>query len=110
MEIILTRVGIRSNGYPTSGRVVVDEVGLGAGLLDRLSELGYRAGDSTAGGAPKNGDRFTNLRAESYWRLRERLETYEIALPPHEELTEGLLATSCKVTAEGKVAIPPRRN
>jgi hypothetical protein len=35
----LRRVGVMPDG---SGWVIVDEVGLGAGVVDRLKELGYR--------------------------------------------------------------------
>ncbi len=110
MRELLDRVGVRphSDGLSASGSVVIDEVGLGGGVLDRLKELGYCCEGFNGGRSPRNGARFTNLRAESYWRLRERLEAFEVALPPDEELAEELLATSWKVTADGKVALPPK--
>ena len=107
---VLDRVGVRpwSGGHYAYGCVVIDEVGLGGGVLDRLKELGYRCKGFNGGRSPRDGARFANLRAESYWRLRERLEAFEVALPPDEELAEELLATSWKVTADGKVALPPK--
>jgi len=110
VRVVLDRVGVRpgTGGHSASGSVVIDEVGLGGGVLDRLKELGYCCEGFNGGRSPRDVARFANLRAESYWRLRERLEAREVALPPDEELAEELLATSWKVTADGKVALPPK--
>ena len=57
------------------GMIFVDTVGIGKGLYDRLrhrekgvTHNGYRA---VSGGAKAKNERFVNLRAENYWRLRE---------------------------------------
>lgn len=87
-------------------RVVVDEVGLGAGLADRLRELGYRGLEGFNGGrAARDTERFLNLRAASYWNLRDRLERGEVALPPDEMLFDELLALRWRPTPDGKVQL-----
>ncbi len=90
---------------PGAGKLIVDEIGLGAGVLDRLKELGFRCEGFNGGSSPHDKDRFANLRAAAYWLLRERLEQGHIALPPDEALAEELLATSWRPTPEGRVKI-----
>jgi hypothetical protein len=96
----LRRLHNGSNAY-----VVVDSVGLGAGVVDRLKELGHSAYAFNGGMRPWDRDRFLNVRAESYWHLRESLEAGEIALPPDEELSDELLAIQWRATSEGKIQI-----
>ena len=100
----LRRVGIAPGG---SGWVIVDEVGLGAGVLDRLKELGYRYRAYPFNGGRKARDRarFLNARAESYWHLRQKLEAGEIALPRDEMLFDELVATRWRPTSDGRVQI-----
>jgi hypothetical protein len=63
-------------------KMVLDEVGLGGGPVDRLIEM-QMVGDFpseieivpvNAGGKPKNPKRFKNLGAEMWWGMRERLK------------------------------------
>jgi len=90
------------------GRVVVDEVGVGAGVADRLSELGYNVEPFNGGRSPRDGDRFLNRRAEAYWHLRDLLERGEIALPADEALADELLAQVWRPTSDGKVMLEPK--
>ena len=115
----LKRVDVSRPGYypqqrrqrePGYGRVIVDEVGLGAGVLDRLRELEYQAEGFNGGSSPRDGDRFANLRAQSYWVLRERLEAGELALPADERLMDELIATRWRPTPEGKVRIEAKED
>lgn len=105
--------------------VHVDEVGLGAGVLDRLARTlpaleyvdlhaglrqrlhrrrptahGFAA--SRSAGLP---DRFRNLRAQGYWHVRKRLEEGSLALPADERLAEELLATRVRFGADGRTEI-----
>jgi hypothetical protein len=102
---IATRRPARRLIEPGAGKLIVDEIGLGAGVLDRLVELGYRAEGFNGGSSPRDKDRFANRRAQAYWILRELLERGEIALPADEALAEELLATSWRPTPEGRVKI-----
>lgn len=99
----------RSRNRPVCvGRVVVDEVGVGAGVADRLGELGYNVEPFNGGRSPRDGDRFLNRRAEAYWHLRDLLERGEIALLPEEALADELLAQVWRPTADGKVMLEPK--
>lgn len=103
--------GIHSRGSEDgpAGHVIVDEVGLGGGVLDRLRELGYRAQGYNGGRSPES-DRYFNRRAESYWQLRRRLEAGELALPELQELEEELLALRYRVTPAGKTQLEAKRD
>ena len=46
-------------------------VGVGAGIYDRLAELGVPVAAYNGGEAPYDKERFVNARAEDYWNLRE---------------------------------------
>jgi len=104
LQTELRRVGVLPDG---SGYVIVDEVGLGAGVLDRLKEIGYRYHAYPFNGGRRAHDqpRFLNARAESYWHLRQKLEAGEIALPRDEMLFDELVATRWRPTSDGRVQI-----
>jgi len=68
---------------------VVDLVGVGAGVYDRLVELGLPVTPYNGGEAPFDKERFVNARAEDYWNLREIFENGEIDI---DELDDKLAA------------------
>jgi hypothetical protein len=68
---------------------VVDVNGLGAGVFDRLKELGYQCIPFNGGERAYNPLKYRNRRAESYWEAREMMEEGLIDL---EELDEDLQA------------------
>lgn len=53
--------------------ISIDDTGLGGGVTDRLQELGFSVNAVNNGEAAGDRDRFHNMRAECYWRIRERL-------------------------------------
>jgi len=57
---------------------IVDVVGIGAGVADRLKELGYRVREFNGGNKAKNAEKFYNRRAEAYWILRENIDALSI--------------------------------
>jgi hypothetical protein len=64
-------------------------VGVGAGVYDRLVELGLPVVAYNGGEAPYDKERFVNARAEDYWNLRELFENGEIDI---DELDDVLAA------------------
>lgn len=95
----------RRERYKATGQVVVDSIGIGAGVADRLAEREYEVTEFKGSRSPKDEERFANLRAEGFWRLRDRLEAGEIALPRDEALFDELLAIRWEPTADGRVKI-----
>jgi len=88
-------------------RIVIDEVGVGGGIVDRLKEQDYRVHGYNGGRSPKR-PTFANLRAESHWHLRTLLEQGQIALPHDEELFDELVAIRWRATSAGKIQIEPK--
>ena len=81
------------------GRAIVDVVGVGAGVYDRLREvharpLAYTGSGKAAGARDRSGKLgFTNVRSAAYWHLRELLDpSFEpvLALPPDNLLISDL--------------------
>lgn len=93
---------------------IVDVIGIGAGVLDRLREQGFRAqafnAANTSRGRDKTGEMgFTNLRAESWYRVRELLDPSagsKIALPPDDQLLADLTTPrAAELMSGGKLKI-----
>lgn len=95
----------RGGGFKGTGTVVVDAIGLGAGVLDRLKAEDYRTVEYKGSKSPREKDRYRNLRAESYWRLKDALEAGELSIPPDEGLFQELLAVRWAPTADGRIQL-----
>lgn len=91
---------------------VVDSIGVGAGVVDRLRELKERVQPYTGSAKTSAKTRtrehgFTNVRSAAYWRLRELLDpAFEptVMLPADEQLLADLTAP----TWGELTGIPPR--
>lgn len=91
-----------------NGAIFVDQIGVGAGALAVLIGQGYNANGVNWG--LSNCDRaYQNVKAESYWLLREAFRTGEIAIAPlgelEDELMEDLAGTYYEETVTGKIRI-----
>lgn len=87
--------------------VVVDENGVGGGVVDRLRQLGYRVHGVNSQGAPKDKDKYLNLRAELYDLMKNwlRIGGIDDGAELHDDLkgpeygfnnTKGLLQVESK--------------
>lgn len=90
--------------YPGSP-MLVDETGVGAGVLDRLNELGLFVFGFAPGGQASS-TQFKNLRSESFWHLREMFEYGLLDVDPEDdELQSQLTSILWKVDDKGRIAI-----
>jgi len=91
--------------------IKVDEIGIGAGVVDRLKELKCPATGVNVASAPVEPERFMNLRAELWWNLRERLDPNPrvnpnpIALPPDDQLLADLTNVKYKIDSRGRIQL-----
>lgn len=93
--------------------VIVDVIGIGAGVYDRLREQGVMVLAFNASARTDFLDRsgefgFTNVRSAAWWMLRELLEPAygaEVALPPDDDLTGELVAPRWRVMSGGKIQV-----
>lgn len=60
------------------GKIKVDVIGMGAGIADRLRELGYDVVDVNVSSASTDSEKWPNLRHELWWELRELFHRNEI--------------------------------
>ncbi len=67
-----------------SPQIVVDDVGVGGGVTDRLRELGHRVVAFQGGGKARVPDEYPNRRAEAWFELAEQLP--ELDLPERDEM------------------------
>lgn len=98
---------------------LVDVIGIGAGVVDRLREQGQR--NIVAFNASAGTDRrdtsgelgFTNLRSAAWWNLRELLDPAngeQVALPPDDLLTGDLTAPHWRVLSGGRIQIESKED
>ncbi len=87
--------------------IAIDDIGVGGGVVDRLVELGIEGLEPVNVSKPaSDSERFTNLRAELYWRLRERFRAGEIAIPQwDDELCVELASIRYGHDSSGKIKI-----
>jgi len=89
-----------------SAPVWVDAIGLGAGVLDRLSELGGHAVPFIASARASNPQRYLNLRAETWWHARECFRLGVVDLDPLDRvMAEQLGAVAYKLAPSGSLQI-----
>lgn len=69
--------------------VFIDSVGLGAGLCDRMRQLGYRVIDVNAGSAATESGKYINKRIEMWDQARQWLESGG-RIPDDRDLISGL--------------------
>lgn len=85
-----------------------DADGLGAGVVDRLREQGFRVGEIHGGAPARDRERFKNRKAELYWNFRERLVAGDVALPEDIELQAQLTSITYRVLSSGQIEITPK--
>ena len=79
--------------------VKIDEIGVGAGVVDRLHEEGIKVFGVNVGKTADDDERFTNIRAEHYWNMREWIKNADI---PRDDDYIELANLKYKLTSKGK--------
>lgn len=83
-----------------------DSIGLGAGVFDRIEELGkfnvYRINSALR----TKSEQFRNVRAEIYWNLMQKVLDKSVCYPEDEELRRQLINVTFEVTdSSGEIKI-----
>ena len=86
-------------------QVCIDEIGVGAGVVDRLREQGYRVRGINVARSARQSSLFANLRAEGYWRLRDLFAAGEIGLPADSQLMGELAALRYSYDSLGRIVM-----
>jgi phage terminase large subunit len=86
--------------------ICVDVIGLGAGVVDRLKELGLPVRGINVSESPALTDRYRNLRAELwYGKVRSWFQKRDVNLAGDMDLSGELTTVRFKITSNGKVQI-----
>lgn len=124
---VITRIvtWAKADTMETTGRVkgilaaepgataIVDSIGIGAGVYDRLREQGEQADSFVAGRKTGRKDAtsqfgFRDTRSAAWWNLREMLDPSRgatLALPPDDELAGDLTCLHYKHTSDAKIQV-----
>jgi phage terminase large subunit len=96
------------DGLPPSERpveILVDSIGMGSGVLDRLRELDLPARGINVSESPALGATYANLRAELWYACRAWLAARDCRLPEDDSLRADLVAPRFKFTSSGKIQV-----
>ncbi len=89
--------------------VRIDEIGIGAGVVDRLHELNHAIVEGiNVGNRASDPEHFFNLRSELYDGIRARFEEGTIKIPNDEELIGQLSSIRVEYTSRGQLKVEPK--
>lgn len=93
-------------------KVFIDCIGIGAGVVDRLHEMGYECvvGVNVARAA-NNPDQFLNLRAELWYEMREWFnQDMPVEIPDDPELQKELCGLGYDYNSSGRLVIESKKD
>lgn len=85
--------------------ILVDSIGLGAGVVDRLRELGLPTRGINVSESPAMGATYRNLKAELWHKAKAWLEGRDCKMPKDEALVSELAIVRYSFTSSGKIQI-----
>lgn len=88
--------------------ILVDVIGLGAGVVDRLNELGLPVRGVNVAESPAAGERFMRLRDELWFKVRDWFRARECRIVKDDELIAELTAPTYAFTSSGKILVEPK--
>lgn len=94
------------------GKVYVDGVGIGGGVIANLKALGVDVLSVNSGERATQPEKFMRMRDELWWNMRELLDPangYNICLPDDPELATELSCVTFSTTVENKILVEPKK-
>ncbi len=85
--------------------ICVDVIGLGAGVVDRLKELGLPIHGVNVAECPSVGERYHKLKDELWFAMREWFEGRDVKMPEDDDLIAELSTPKYDITSQGKLKI-----
>ena len=83
--------------------ILVDSIGLGAGVVDRLREIGLPVRGVNVAEVPAVGALYNRLRDELWFNARDWFTGYDCSMPKDEDLIAELTTVKYKYTSLGKL-------
>ena len=95
--------GLPPSKQPTE--ILVDSIGIGAGVCDRLAELADCTvrGINVAEAQSMKAGRFKRLRDELWWKTREWFEGRDVRIPQDDRLLAELTAPRFSIMSDGRI-------
>jgi hypothetical protein len=100
------RVVAEYEALPDSRRpseILVDSIGVGSGVVDRLQELELPVRGVNVAEAPSMGETYLNLRSELWFKTKGWLEDRSCKLPSNDQLIAELTSIRYSFTSSGKM-------
>jgi hypothetical protein len=85
--------------------ILVDVIGIGAGVVDRLKEMGVPVRGINVSERPSVDGRYMRYRDELWFRGREWFEGLDVRIPKDDELIGELCTVSYEITPGGKIQV-----
>ena len=100
------RVMAEYEALPLSQRpseILVDSIGVGGGVVDRLRELGAPVRGVNVSEVPSMGQTYNNLRTELWFKTKAWLEDRSCKIPDNDDLLADLTGIRYAFTSSGKM-------
>lgn len=85
--------------------IFVDVIGIGAGVVDRLSEQGLPVAGVNVSESPAFGDKFSKMRDELWWTARDWFYALDCQIPDDGSLLAELTLPTYDFTSGGKLKV-----
>jgi len=108
--IIVGYIDIISERNDKCKNVIIDNIGIGQGIADRLREKDYNVFEFCSS-SKSNDKRFRNLRAEGWFSLMQKIQKHEIPIIEDKELIKQLTSIHFEVVdSSGMMMIETKKN
>ena len=90
--------------------ILIDVIGIGAGVVDRLSEQNLPVRGVNVSESPSTKTNYLNLRAELWFLIRDWLAGRDVRIPDDDGLVAELSSPIYKYTSTGKIKIESKED
>jgi hypothetical protein len=106
-EDLMGTVGriVHEAGLDKPTEIMVDSIGLGGGVADRLRELGHNVRDVNVSESVALNQQAARLRDELWLSAKEWLETRAVRLPKDDDIRAELIGPTYSFTSNGKIKV-----
>ena len=88
---------------------IIDTIGLGQGIVDRLSEMGKRVNAFNSSENAENAEQFANRKAEAWAYVAQQIQDKKVEYPNDEETIRQLVECKYKiVNSNGRLQLEPK--
>jgi phage terminase large subunit len=90
--------------------IVVDVIGIGSGVVDRLAELDLPVRGCNVAESASIDDKYSRLRDEGWWRAREWFAARDCFIPNDEKLIAELTGPTYDFASNGKLVVESKKD